>query len=82
MKRFSLCIHFGSVLFGYLAICIFPATACTVGAPIALLETATVCGVAGFLSGLGQMVIRKGKNESITIAASTIAAFVLLLLAM
>jgi hypothetical protein len=81
LKRLSLYVHVASVLVGYLAVagaCAFHAY--PIWARIALAEIMPICGVIGLATGLGQMAMRKGQDESILLAISTIAAFLLTLL--
>ena len=58
------------------------ATADSIGATILLLHTiVTAFGVVGFLTGMALMATKEAQKESVTLAVSTIAAFVLLLFA-
>jgi hypothetical protein len=82
MRRFFIYINFVSVFIGYLAIIAFVIEAYTIGAPLFLVRPIAVsCGGVGLLTGLVTMVDPKAQRESIAVAVSTIAAFVLLLFA-
>ena len=86
MNRMILCLHVATVLAAYsffgLSYLFFPRTTNTTNQGIAFLSAVAILAGTACLTGLLLMVRRLGKSESVALAISTVAAAVLLALAL
>jgi hypothetical protein len=88
MKTFALWLHAASTVLAYAAfglLCVLILRTTNSDAKtyaIVVVSIQAVLAAIGFVSGLGLMITRKGRDESIALAASTIVAFIALILAM
>jgi hypothetical protein len=84
IRRTAICLQAGLVLGTYFVLFLLaltlPRTTYDWGSNRTIVATLGIPASVGFLAGIGLMLKERDKWESLALAASTIAAFVLLLL--
>ena len=84
MEKTFLCLHAASVLAAYslfgLSYLVFARTGQMGTEKIVVAATVVILAAVGSLTGLGLMLSRSGKSESVALGVSTVAALLLLFL--